>query len=71
VVQQAPGEMPKPATTRVIPPMTAPQAPSWKQQDQQHGSAGEPVANPPAPASETNPAAEPGNNAPDNKESGE
>jgi len=37
VVQQAPGEMPKPASSPIIPPLAAPQAPSWKQET--HGTA--------------------------------
>ncbi len=64
VVQQAPGEMPKPAAAPIIPPMAAPQAPAWKH-DQQHGGAEETPANQSAPAGETNPAGEP------NKESSE
>src|SRR6185437_10863565 len=70
VVQQTPGEMPKPAAAPIIPPMAAPQAPSWKQ-DQQHGSAEEPAANPSAPANETSPAGEPGDKEPGDKEPGD
>jgi small subunit ribosomal protein S3 len=53
VVQQAPGELPKPAAAPIIPPMSLPQAPSWKQEQQ--GGAGE--------------AAKPPSAEPDNKES--
>ncbi len=31
VIQQTPGDLPKPAATAVIPPLSAPPAPSWKQ----------------------------------------
>ena len=31
VVQQNPGELPKPASAPIVPPLAAPQAPSWKQ----------------------------------------
>ncbi len=31
IVQQNPGELPKPAASPIIPPLSAPQAPSWKQ----------------------------------------
>lgn len=31
VVQQNPGDLPKPAASPIIPPLSAPQAPSWKQ----------------------------------------
>ena len=34
VVQQAPGELPKPASAPLIPPMSTPQAPSWKHDQQ-------------------------------------
>ena len=34
VVQQAPGDMPKPAASPIIPPLAAPTAPSWKQENQ-------------------------------------
>ena len=51
VVQQAPGELPKPATAPIIPPMTVPQTPSWKQ-DQQQGGSGEPPAQASEPAGE-------------------
>lgn len=50
VVQQAPGELPKPAAAPIIPPMSAPQTPSWKQ-DQPTG-AGEPAAKTTAPSAE-------------------
>jgi small subunit ribosomal protein S3 len=59
VVQQAPGELPKPAAAPIIPPMTVPQTPSWKQDQQQGGS-----SEPPAQTSE------PANGA-ENKESNE
>ena len=57
VVQQAPGELPKPATAPIIPPMSAPQAPAWKQEQQ--GGTGE-AAKSPGTAGE-----------PENKESSE
>ncbi len=50
VVQQTPGELPKPAAAPIIPPMSAPQAPSWKQEQQ--SSAGE-QAKSPASSGET------------------
>ena len=51
VVQQAPGEMPKPASSPIIPPLAAPQAPSWKQDS--HGNAPDAAAaHPPAAAGE-------------------
>jgi hypothetical protein len=31
-IQQAPGEMPKPAAAPIIPPLAAPAVPSWKQE---------------------------------------
>lgn len=36
-VQQAPSEMPKPATAPIIPPLAAPVAPSWKQEQTPEG----------------------------------
>ncbi|MBE7157228.1 MAG: 30S ribosomal protein S3 [Rhodospirillales bacterium] len=41
VVQQAPTDMPKPATSPVIPPMSSPTTPSWKQENR--GGAGAPA----------------------------
>jgi small subunit ribosomal protein S3 len=55
VVQQAPGEMPKPAASPIIPPLAAPTAPSWKQENQPgatQGNAGDPIARSSAPAGE-------------------
>lgn len=46
-VQQAPGEMPKPAAAPIIPPLAAPTAPSWKQEQ---GNAGDVTAKPPTTA---------------------
>lgn len=51
VVQQAPGELPKPAAAPIIPPMSAPQTPSWKQ-DQPTTVAGETAAKTPPPSVE-------------------
>jgi small subunit ribosomal protein S3 len=54
VVQQAPGELPHPAAAPVIPPMSAPVAPSWKQnpesspQGAQQMEQGSPQASPAA-----------------------
>ncbi len=41
VIQPSPGELPKPASAPIIPPLSAPQAPSWKQ-GQPDGAAEEP-----------------------------
>ncbi len=41
VVQQAPGDLPKPATSPVIPPLSQPQGPSWKQSAGTAPNAGE------------------------------
>ncbi len=49
VVQPAPGEMPRPASAPIIPPL-APVAPSWKQEPQ--GNAGDAIARSSAPAGE-------------------
>lgn len=53
VMQMAPGELPKPAASApIIPPMSAPQAPSWKQ-EQQPAPVEEPAAKPaPSPEEE-------------------
>jgi len=53
VVQQAPGDLPRPAQSPIIPPMASPQGPSWKQHDQ-HASATDTTASTPAPAGEAN-----------------
>lgn len=56
VIQQAPGEMPKPAASPIIPPLAAPTAPSWKQESQgapTQGNAGDAIARSSAPAGET------------------
>ncbi len=50
VVQQTPGDLPKPASAPIIPPLAAPQAPSWKQEP--HANTPEQGAKPPAPAGE-------------------
>ncbi len=50
VVQPAPGDMPRPATAPIIPPL-APVAPSWKQEPQ--GNAADAIARSSAPAGET------------------
>lgn len=42
IVQQAPAELPKPASSPIIPPMSAPTAPSWKQEVRPAGE-GEPT----------------------------
>jgi small subunit ribosomal protein S3 len=62
VVQQTPGDLPKPASAPVIPPLAAPQSPSWKQEP--HGNAPDAAVKPPAPAGEPNPAAEPNEKEP-------
>ncbi len=46
IVQQPPTDMPKPATSPIIPPLATPVAPSWKQEQRQ--ASGEPVAEQPA-----------------------
>jgi small subunit ribosomal protein S3 len=46
VVQQAPGDLPKPASAPLIPPMSAPQAPAWKK-DQPPSAAEPPQASEP------------------------
>jgi small subunit ribosomal protein S3 len=61
VVQQAPGELPKPATAPIIPPLAAPTTPSWKHEAQAR-PAGEPAEQ------GTTPEASAG---PENKESNE
>jgi len=38
VIQPNPGELPKPASAPIIPPLSAPQAPSWKQAQPSAGS---------------------------------
>ena len=50
VMQQAPGDLPRPAASPIVPPLSAPQAPSWKQG---HGQpAGDDLARSSAPAGE-------------------
>ena len=44
VTQLAPGEMPKPAASPIIPPLAAPPAPSWKQEQQSNTGANAPAA---------------------------
>ncbi len=51
VIQQVPGEMPKPAASPIIPPLAAPTAPSWKQENQ--GNAGDAIARSSASTGET------------------
>ncbi len=51
VTQLAPGEMPKPATSPLIPPLAAPTAPSWKQ-EQPKGNEGDAMARESMPAGE-------------------
>src|SRR5690348_11802333 len=51
VVQQAPGELPKPASSPIIPPLAAPQAPSWKQGPPADASE---ITKSPAPSGEPN-----------------
>jgi small subunit ribosomal protein S3 len=49
VIQQAPPELPKPAASPVIPPLSMPTTPSWKQeQNRNHEPATEPESGPPA-----------------------
>ena len=48
-IQQAPGEMARPASAPIIPPLAAPTAPAWKQEQ---GNAGDAVAKSSAPAGE-------------------
>lgn len=49
VIQQAPPELPKPAASSVIPPLSMPTTPSWKQeQHRNHEPATEPESGPPA-----------------------
>jgi len=50
IVQQAPGELPKPAQAPIIPPLASPQAPSWK--SGQHGNQADEIARSSAPAGE-------------------
>ncbi len=38
IVQQAPADLPKPAASPVIPPLSSPVAPSWKQEQRQPGA---------------------------------
>jgi small subunit ribosomal protein S3 len=52
IVQQTPGEMPKPAQQQaIIPPLSSPQAPSWKS-GQPHGNQADEIARSSAPAGE-------------------
>jgi small subunit ribosomal protein S3 len=48
-VQQAPGEMPKPAAAPIIPPLAAPTTPSWKQEQ---GNTGDAIAKSSTPGEE-------------------
>jgi small subunit ribosomal protein S3 len=48
-IQQAPGEMARPATAPIIPPLAAPTTPSWKQE---HGNTGDAIAKSSTPAGE-------------------
>jgi small subunit ribosomal protein S3 len=49
VIQQAPPELPKPAASPVIPPLSMPTTPSWKQeQNRNHEPVTEPESGPPA-----------------------
>ncbi len=50
VTQLTPGDMPKPATSPIIPPLAAPIAPSWKQEPQ--GNAGDATGRASVPAGE-------------------
>ena len=64
IVQQAPADLPKPASSPIIPPLSIPVAPSWKQERQAAPPVvAEPVASGPAAASE--PAAAPEGTGPD------
>jgi small subunit ribosomal protein S3 len=54
VIQQTPGELPKPAVSPIIPPLSSPTGPSWKQGQQQPSTApGEEGASAPSPAGES------------------
>jgi small subunit ribosomal protein S3 len=46
VIQQTPGDLPKPAVAPIIPPLSAPQAPSWKQGPAVNAPVEEPVQSP-------------------------
>lgn len=50
ITQLTPGEMPKPATSPIIPPLAAPTTPSWKQEQQ--GNAGDAIGRSSVPAGE-------------------
>ena len=65
VVQQAPADLPKPASSPIIPPMSTPVAPSWKQERQGAEQTVAPETNAPEAAVEGTPATE------GNKESNE
>lgn len=55
-IQPAPGDMPKPATAPIIPPLAAPTAPSWKQESQSgapQGNAADALGRASTPAGET------------------
>jgi small subunit ribosomal protein S3 len=65
VVQQAPADLPKPASSPIIPPMSTPVAPSWKQERQGAEQTAAPETNAPEAAVEGTPATE------GNKESNE
>ncbi len=49
-IQQAPGEMPKPAAAPIIPPLAPPTVPSWKQEQQ--GNTADTIAKSSVPGSE-------------------
>jgi hypothetical protein len=52
-MQPAPGELPKPAASPIIPPLATPhQAPSWK--TEQHGNAADALTRSSTPAGEAN-----------------
>ena len=76
IVQQAPTDLPKPASAPIIPPMSAPVAPSWKQEAKPTVEAPVAESHPEAAAPTIEPAVTPEaqapeTNAPETKESNE